>query len=73
MPGKVGWILVNKSWDQSISVVLDDAIALTPAHRLYRICRDDSPWDGEPLLDRNLTLSPAEVALILEPKEGFKL
>ena len=67
MPGKVGWIIVNKSWDQSISVVLDDAIALTPAHSLYRICRDDSPWDGEPLLDKNITLSPAEVALILEP------
>lgn len=64
--GKVGWILVNKDLIKSVCVALEDAIAPGSDHCLYRICRDDSPWDGEPLLDKNITLSPAEVALILE-------
>lgn len=64
-PGNVGWILVNKCRDKAVSAAFGDNIALSPGHRLYRVCRDDSPWDGEPLLDRLITLSPAEVVLIL--------
>jgi starch synthase (maltosyl-transferring) len=66
-PDKVGLILLNKCCDKAVSLVLPEATALSPDQRLYRMCRDDSPWDGEPLIDNSITLSPAEVALILEP------
>jgi len=65
-PDKVGWILVNKSRDKTVSVVLDGIAALSPNHRLYRICRDDSPRTGELLLDKTVTLDSAEVALVME-------
>jgi len=68
-PGKVGWILVNKSRDKTVSVVLDGIAALSPNHRLYRICRDDSPRTGELLLDKTVTLDSAEVALVMEPPD----
>jgi starch synthase (maltosyl-transferring) len=68
-PDKVGWILVNKILDKSVTVTLDGIVALSPNHRLYRICRDNSPWAGELLLDKTVTLDPAEVALVLESQE----
>jgi len=63
-PGKVGWILLNRSRDNSASVVLDGIADLSPGHRLYRVCNDAGSWSGEPILDKNITLDPAEVALI---------
>jgi len=68
-PDKVGWILVNKILDKSVTVTLDGVAALSPNHRLYRICRDDSPRTGEPLLDKTMTLDSAEVALVMEPSD----
>jgi starch synthase (maltosyl-transferring) len=65
-PGKVGWILVNKRWDKPATVSLEGIAALAPGHCLYRICKDDSPWSGEQLLDKTLMLDPAEVALVLD-------
>ena len=64
--GKVGWVLVNKSWDKHASVNLQDIADLSPNYRLYRICRDESPWSGTPLLEQPVMLEQAEVALILE-------
>ncbi len=69
-PGKVGWVLVNKSLEKPASVTLEGMSALTSGHLLYRICRDDSPRAGEPLLDNPIMLDPAEVALVMELVEG---
>jgi hypothetical protein len=66
-PGKVGWILVNKRWDNPAIVYLEGMAALTPDHCLHRICKDDSPLFGEQLVDKTLMLGPAEVALVLDP------
>ncbi|OGO01072.1 MAG: hypothetical protein A2Y59_06090 [Chloroflexi bacterium RBG_13_52_14] len=65
-PGKVGWIIVNRSWNKPVSMAITD-IDFKANHRLHRICRDDSPREGEPLPEQTLTLDPAEVALILLP------
>jgi starch synthase (maltosyl-transferring) len=65
-PGKVGWIIVNRSWDKPVSMAITD-IDFKANHRLHRICKDDSPREGEPLPEQTLTLDPAEVALILLP------
>ena len=58
----VSWILVNKREDRTFDVRLADAIGA--GHRLFRVCRDDSPADGEPLHD-HVELRGAEVAYVL--------
>lgn len=63
-PSQTGWILINKSGDMSVSVNLERIAALNEQHHLYRLCRDDSPISGEPLLNQTAILSPAEVALV---------
>jgi starch synthase (maltosyl-transferring) len=68
-PGKPGWILVNKTPDKSVTLLLDGLAAFSPNHRLYRICRDDSPGTGEPLLNKTVVLDSAEVALVMEPSD----
>jgi starch synthase (maltosyl-transferring) len=69
-PGQVAWILVNKSMEESAPLALDAIAPVSPQHRLYRICRDDSPPSGAPLLSRTLVLDPAEVVLLLESCES---
>jgi starch synthase (maltosyl-transferring) len=65
-PGQLGWIVVNKDKGQRVQVTLD-GLALSPRHRLHRICRDDSA--AEPLVSGQLlVLDPAEVGLILESR-----
>ena len=74
-PGKVGWVLVNRSRDRTASAVLDGLTGLSTDHCLYRICRDNSPRAGEPLLDKTVALDSAEVALVMESsdvKQGDK-
>jgi starch synthase (maltosyl-transferring) len=68
--GKVGWVLINKNLEKPASVSLGDEASVTPGHRLCRICRDDSPRAGEPLIDNAIILDPAEVALVMELVEG---
>ena len=68
-PGKVGWILLNRRCDQAASVSFDGLAALSPDHRLYRICRDDSSQGGESLSDKIVTLDAAQVALVMEPPD----
>jgi len=68
-PGKVGWILLNRACDGATSVAMEGLAALSPDHRLYRICRDDSAQGGEPLSDKAVTLDSAEVVLVIEPQD----
>ncbi len=67
-PGQVGWVLVNKRPDEPIPVALRAISAITPQHRLHRICRDDNLPSSTPLREQAVMLDPAEVALILEPR-----
>jgi starch synthase (maltosyl-transferring) len=62
---QTGWVLVNKRWNERVPVTLESITALTPQHRQYRICRDESPFSGAPLLGRTVLLDPAEVVLLL--------
>ncbi len=61
--------MLNRSCDKAVSAALDGLAALSPDHRLYRICRDDSAQGGEPLPDKTVTLDSAEVALVMEPQD----
>jgi starch synthase (maltosyl-transferring) len=62
-----GWILVNKVWAEEREV---DLAALTEGapgeYRIFRVCREDSPREGEPVPAR-VTLDRAEVAFVLPP------
>ncbi len=62
-----GWILVNKVWGEPREVRLD-GLEVGEGHRLYRVCRDDAPAEGEPVRG-GLLLDRAEVAYVL-PAEG---
>jgi starch synthase (maltosyl-transferring) len=65
-PGRVGWIVVNKVWDEAREAALPaeaHAFADT-ASRVYRICRDDCDEGGEPVSGA-LALGPAEVVYVL--------
>lgn len=59
---QVAWILLNKRSDASFDVRVADVIG--SGHRLHRVCRDDSPPDGEPVSDQ-LFLEGAEVVYVL--------
>jgi starch synthase (maltosyl-transferring) len=63
--GQLAWILINKSEDRHTPVTLD-GIALSPRHRLYRICQTEN-FSPEPVvLGQAIVLDPAEVMLFLE-------
>ena len=64
-PRQTGWVLVNKSEDKPVTAVLSGIAAISQQHRLHRICWDDSPASGAPLLRQTLVLNPAEVVLLL--------
>jgi starch synthase (maltosyl-transferring) len=64
-PGKLAWVLVNKSKDRQTTVTLD-GIALTPRHRLHRICRNENTSPERPVLGQPIVLDLAEVVLLLE-------
>jgi starch synthase (maltosyl-transferring) len=66
--GQVGWVLVNKRPDEPVPVGLRAISAVTPQHRLHRICRDDNLASSTPLREQAVMLDPAEVVLILEPR-----
>ncbi|MBA2670017.1 MAG: alpha-amylase [Gemmatimonadetes bacterium] len=57
-----GWVAVNRREDASagLSIGSDPPTGL----RLFRICREDAPPDGEPVPE-HLTLRPAEVVYLL--------
>ena len=58
-----GWILVNKSADLPAQAVLPGP-GLPPKYRVFRVCRDGAPADGDKIPER-LQLDPAEVAYML--------
>ena len=64
-PGQLAWVLVNKSKGKHTTVTLD-GIALSPRHRLHRICRDENPLPELPVSGQTVVLDPAEVMLLLE-------
>ena len=65
-PSQVGWVMVNKSWDKSAPVDIGNISVSSPRHHLHRICRDDAPPHGVPLLRETVVLDPAEVVLLLQ-------
>jgi starch synthase (maltosyl-transferring) len=63
--GQLAWVLVNKSKGRHTPVTLD-GIALSPWHRLYRICQSENSSPELPVLGQTIVLDPAEVILLLE-------
>jgi starch synthase (maltosyl-transferring) len=62
-----GWILVNTVRDGEREVFpaeLASDPSIARSHRLFRVCLDAAPEEGEPVPER-LTLAPAEVAYVL--------
>lgn len=64
-PGQLAWVLVNKSKGRQAAITLE-GIALSPRHRLHRICRDENSSPELPASEQALVLDPAEVVLLLE-------
>lgn len=60
--GPRAWVLVNKIPDASFEVRLPPERA--PGDRLFRVCRDDAPEEGEPVPDQ-VKLEGAEVVYVL--------
>jgi starch synthase (maltosyl-transferring) len=63
--GQLAWVLVNKSKGRHTTVTID-GIALSPRHRLQRICRSENSSPELPVLGQTVVLDPAEVILLLE-------
>jgi len=63
--GQLAWVLVNKSKGKDVRITLD-GIALSPRHRLHRICRSENSSPELPVLGQTVVLDPAEVILLLE-------
>lgn len=64
-----GWIVVNKVWAEPREVVLADFTAGAPVwtdYRLFRVCRDGAPEEGEPV-PPSVPLERAEVVYVLPP------
>ncbi|HEX2093417.1 MAG TPA: hypothetical protein VHG28_13510 [Longimicrobiaceae bacterium] len=62
-----GWILVNKVREEPREIPLARQLHGEPRRgdlRLYRVCRDDAPREGEPV-PSSIALAPAEVAYVL--------
>jgi len=64
-PGQLAWVLVNKSKDRRTTVSLN-GVALSPRHRLHRICRSENSLLELPGPGQTLVLEPAELMLLLE-------
>jgi starch synthase (maltosyl-transferring) len=64
-PGQLAWVLVNKSKGRRTTVSLD-GVALSPRHRLHRICRNENYSPELPGSGQAVVLEPAEVMLLLE-------
>jgi starch synthase (maltosyl-transferring) len=64
-PGQLAWVLINKSKGRHTKVTLD-GIALSPRHRLHRICQSENSSPELPALGQTIVLDPAEVILLLE-------
>ncbi|HEU0301715.1 MAG TPA: alpha-amylase family glycosyl hydrolase [Longimicrobium sp.] len=59
-----GWIVINKIWERPADAALPGFRGDGSGYRLYRVCRDYAPVDGEPV-PQALRLDPAEVAYVL--------
>ena len=63
-PGQPAWIIVNRSTDHGTGLPYAPTFHPGPQHRLFRICRDEAPEDGESP-GQGLGLNPADVVYIL--------
>jgi len=59
-----GWVLVNKDLNNRVSIPSGNIAVISPQHRLYRLCRNDSPISGESVPQPDLVLNPAEVVAV---------
>lgn len=66
-----GWIVINKVWAQPREVELAGFRGDGANFRLFRVCRDDAPAEGEPV-PQTMVLDPAEVAYVLPVTEGAR-
>ena len=64
-PNQLAWVLVNKNKGKRTTVSLDGT-ALTPRHRLHRICQSEDSSLELSSSGQTLVLEPAEVMLLLE-------
>ncbi len=64
-PGQSAWVLVNKSKCRHTTITLN-GIALSPRHRLHRICRSENSSPELTVSGQTIVLDPAEVILLLE-------
>jgi len=65
-PRQLGWLLMNKSRHESVSLSLNGITAINPAHRLHRLCREENPLSEAVVSGQKLVLGPVEVVLLLE-------
>jgi starch synthase (maltosyl-transferring) len=63
-----GWIVINKVWDEPRETDLTRFVDDADGHRLFRVCRDDAPEEGD-AVPGAVTLDPAEVAYVLPALE----
>ncbi|HET6228625.1 MAG TPA: hypothetical protein VFE05_01020 [Longimicrobiaceae bacterium] len=59
-----GWIVINKVWAQPRDVRLADFVTGDAKYRMFRVCRDTFPAEGE-AVPESMTLDRAEVVYIL--------
>lgn len=63
-----GWIVINKVWAEPREMDFTAFVEDADECRLFRVCRDDAPEDGEPV-PKTLTLDRAEVVYVLPTLE----
>jgi starch synthase (maltosyl-transferring) len=64
-----GWIVINKVWAEPWYVDLGAFVDDAERYRLFRVCRDEAPEEGEPVPER-LMLDRAEVIYVLPETEA---
>jgi starch synthase (maltosyl-transferring) len=63
-----GWIVINKVWDEPREVDFARFVDEAEGYRLFRVCRDDAPEEGEPVPE-TLVMDRAEVVYLLPAAE----
>jgi starch synthase (maltosyl-transferring) len=64
-----GWIAINKVWAEPREMDFAAFVGDADGYRLFRVCRDDAPEEGE-AVPRTLELDRAEVVYLLPETEA---
>lgn len=64
-----GWIVINKVWAEPRPVTPTDFVPAGGGYRLFRVCREGSPAEGEEV-PGSFVLDRAEVAYVLPEEAG---